>query len=571
MKVAADVKRELSRLSPEISVIYRNIHQQIMDSGEYSRSVGKAVFKWLLCAKRPLSVQAMIEAVSTIDDDGELVILTKDEILQVCANLVVVDSELNIFRVAHVSVQEYLEKEVPDYTQTELHSFAALRCLEEFSSERQELRKQAASSASGSSSFHSYSVVYWDHHYALVEIRSADLEKKVCGFLFDTDRFGTFNREARSNAERRDLEYPDYSKSETPIPKPEYYGKQIVASPATPLFAICTLGLKGFEEDLEDIEGLNWSQPNDDKNTGLHLAAAYGHLHIVHYLITKVEPDLKGNHDKTPLHYAAEWGQKDIGGFLLEQNNVIVDAVDENGETALHIAAGYGYDQFAQLLLTKGADVNARSTTSSTPLLGAATFGHRNLVRLLLRAKADIKAADNDGFTALHRTIEHGERDFEAVAKLLLEKGADLESEDKEGQRALHLAAKFQRANIVQQLISRKAEVNAKTYSGKTPLDFAAAKCAKKIIEILLKNKATLEADNYGRTELHEAVEGGCDVEVLQLFLDRKADVNAQTDDGQSKLQLPTSNIQLTLMKPHSNLPHVIRTLPMLSLSFRDC
>lgn len=54
-----------------------------------------------------------------------------------------------------------------------------------------------------------------------------------------------------------------------------------------------------------------------------------------------------------------------------------------------------------QLLLAKGADVNARRNAGDTPLHHAAYGGHLEAIKALLRAGADVNAQKGDGITPL--------------------------------------------------------------------------------------------------------------------------------------------------------------------------
>lgn len=58
------------------------------------------------------------------------------------------------------------------------------------------------------------------------------------------------------------------------------------------------------------------------------------------------------------------------------------------GETALHLAAGYGLDYIITLLLAHGADKEALTVAKNTPLNFAVGRGHLSSVRLLLDSGA---------------------------------------------------------------------------------------------------------------------------------------------------------------------------------------
>ncbi len=59
------------------------------------------------------------------------------------------------------------------------------------------------------------------------------------------------------------------------------------------------------------------------------------------------------------------------------EHNPAIDAANGDGETALCGAAVMGYNQVIQLLLSKGADINVRTTSGRTPLALARAAGQR--------------------------------------------------------------------------------------------------------------------------------------------------------------------------------------------------
>ena len=74
-----------------------------------------------------------------------------------------------------------------------------------------------------------------------------------------------------------------------------------------------------------------------------------------------------------------------------------VHARDAVGRTALHFAAGYGYDEAALELLRRGAHVDAADRFGATPLHWACLKAHAPLVELLLAANADPQVAATAG------------------------------------------------------------------------------------------------------------------------------------------------------------------------------
>src|SRR5439155_22492695 len=92
---------------------YSIIYNQIRNSGPASREIADKSLKWLLCAQKSLSTSEFIAAVMVSCISKPLDDL-KSDILSVCCNLIVLDTKLDVFRFAHLSVREFLEN-ISDY------------------------------------------------------------------------------------------------------------------------------------------------------------------------------------------------------------------------------------------------------------------------------------------------------------------------------------------------------------------------------------------------------------------------------------------------------------------------
>ena len=141
---------------------------------------------------------------------------------------------------------------------------------------------------------------------------------------------------------------------------------------------------------------------------------------VKQYITAGTDVNTKDEDGRTALHLAAYNGHTEIAKLLLA-NNADVNVMDAVGQTPLNIAAGNGDTELVELLIAKGADVNAKTRSERTPLHPAAIGGHKKVVELLIAEGVDVNAQEKyDGTTPLDLAIafEHTE-----TANLLRKRG----------------------------------------------------------------------------------------------------------------------------------------------------
>ena len=160
-----------------------------------------------------------------------------------------------------------------------------------------------------------------------------------------------------------------------------------------------------------------------------------------------VEADL-GVGAKWPLLHTAAWrGQRDVVVELLELG-ADIHATDDEGGTALHAALQIGWTDYQhsnhyprldvlELLLERGANVNALTIRRVTPLHGAASQASVNAVALLIKLGADVNAVDEANRTPLHEAAEQW--NSADIMPLLIGQGADPNALDENGNSPLLL------------------------------------------------------------------------------------------------------------------------------------
>ena len=127
---------------------------------------------------------------------------------------------------------------------------------------------------------------------------------------------------------------------------------------------------------------------------------------------------------------------EEVKRFLDEGTDI--EAFDLGGETALFWAVKYENEPLIDMLLNRGANINANyNVGSQTPLINASMGGQVEIIELLLDRGADINAKTNTGWTALMWAIE---RKHNEVVALLVDRGAYLDSRNDDGKTAVTVA-----------------------------------------------------------------------------------------------------------------------------------
>jgi ankyrin repeat protein len=260
---------------------------------------------------------------------------------------------------------------------------------------------------------------------------------------------------------------------------------------------------------------------------GLHKAAREGDADRVRELLDAGADVNVRNADKqrlqyTPLHWAAYYGHLEIAEILISRG-ADLDAEDSDYSTPLYLAAEEGHPKVVEFLISKGAEVNVKSSWwGYTPLhraawgpvtmrkhLGGRTVSEADLnenyleiVGMLLEKGAKVDVLDNDGKTPLDQAIGNGEKE---IAVLLRKHGAE--------HGTIDAAAYGGDIKAVKGFLANGVEVNVKGGSIMgTPLHYAAQGGHLDIVELLLAKGAEVnvtiqvEGGNFnGKTPMDRA------------------------------------------------------------------
>jgi len=154
---------------------------------------------------------------------------------------------------------------------------------------------------------------------------------------------------------------------------------------------------------------------------------------------------------RPPLQVAILWNQLGMVRFLLDKGAQIEDA-DSDGVTALMQACcdSENAEIVKKLLLHPGVITNleAKNNDGCTALFLAAHYGNKEIVKRLVDAGADLKAVDSNGATGLIIAASNGQAN---IVEMLMElDDVDLEAKNNDGYAAFLVAAAHGHAGVVQ-------------------------------------------------------------------------------------------------------------------------
>jgi ankyrin repeat protein len=276
-------------------------------------------------------------------------------------------------------------------------------------------------------------------------------------------------------------------------------------------------------------------------------------IEMVKLLLAK-GADINAAGIRTPLQASINGGRRDIFDLLI-QRGAGVNAKDKFGYTPLYMAIHNDDLYFLKILIANGADVNTKYRGGETLLKSAAKTGKTEAIKLLLDGGADINENDN-GPTALHAMLNMRNSNYNQyrlskdTAELLLARGADVNLKDKFGWTPLHFAAESADVNIIELLLDKGAEVNAKDdEAGFTALHHAVRLGKRNVAELLITRGADVNVkDKQGHTPLYVAA--GYDYQLAEFLIEKGADSSIRADSGRTLLELVQQRKRLESIAP---------------------
>ncbi len=306
-------------------------------------------------------------------------------------------------RIAHFSVQEYLESERIRHQKAAIFSLTSLTAHGEIAQIcLTYLLEHGLSSSNLDQSLleefplAKFAAMYWYHHYQNTAKHDPGLEDSILKLFQRQDSFATW-------VKLHDIDRPwdtsiNFRRELDNIPAPVYYAS-----------------LLGLDQALHDL--VNSEKLESTTIPALPPAPASN--------VSK-KINAQGGRYGNALQAASYRGHEKVMQMLLDKG---ADVKAQGGRygNALQAASYGGHEKVMQMLLDKGADVNAQGGHFGNALQVASYGGHEKVVQMLLDKGADVKAQGGRYGNALQAASYGG---HEKVLRLLLNQDAVLSGKD---------------------------------------------------------------------------------------------------------------------------------------------
>nr|XP_011468476.1 PREDICTED: ankyrin repeat-containing protein At2g01680-like [Fragaria vesca subsp. vesca] len=192
----------------------------------------------------------------------------------------------------------------------------------------------------------------------------------------------------------------------------------------------------------------------ETKNSVLHLAARFGHIELLAFII-EVLPDLVsvGNiKGETALHETCRQGNTNVVKLLLEANPYVVGTLNHEMQTAFYVACSYGHVEVVTYMADQPGVLDSEEQEALSPLHVSIAEGYFDIVRTILKGCPRFAwKVDTNGCLPLHIACEKGHLEISRTL-LMIDPNLALEF-DHYRYTPVHLAAMNGQIKILEELL----------------------------------------------------------------------------------------------------------------------
>lgn len=163
----------------------------------------------------------------------------------------------------------------------------------------------------------------------------------------------------------------------------------------------------------------------------------------------------------------------------LVENGSDINALDEKGRTALHLASSIGRISLVEYLVEHGANVHIKDSFNKTALVYAI---EKNRVKIIILLSKKVNETKNE---IVMNSIFSAAKEGNITAIIIFVENNDVNSVDADGKTALHIASDAGNIDIVELLLDIGIDKNILDHDGRTALNYAKLSGNKEIIKLL--------------------------------------------------------------------------------------
>lgn len=555
-----EIRKTLQNLPQGMTATYTKILEKIA-TNRANVFLARKMFKWIVCAKRPMVLAELTEAVAFEATDtswNKEKVLDALRLYQAGGNLVVIDEKDDTVRLAHHTVQQFLVN-LPNHQSVIAAPFHFR--LEEADVEAGEIcvaylsfsdfERQISTLRPGNT----MPVITLPLPAAILDRTTSKLGLNYgVSRLFNFAHYLRTGQYSQGTEKTMNMNFSKFAKLRVEPPQ-KMREKYLFLNYAIENWIHHTSNLS--EDNAETWRlfkklATNKPLPFDirpwgdvtDSNAISYTTLLRWAGHAEHSSLIRLVPRDYIVEDQLLLREAMK-GQIGLFDFLLMKGFDIETKLNSDGQTALIQAAMEGRAALVDFLLANEADIAASDKNMRTAWGLAVESGHASVVEVLLAKGADINATDDNQRSALNLAVEKGHM---GVIELLVAKGADIEAKDKvDGRTALIGAAMHNHTDAVRYLLVNRANVCACDVLGETALHKAARRgyvdtinwlCGHNEITNLWLwglNELIEQRDNNGLTAICSAASEG-QKDVVRCLVGARADYRALDFEEQTPM-----------------------------------
>ncbi|KAI1347743.1 hypothetical protein F5Y01DRAFT_318385 [Xylaria sp. FL0043] len=513
LETESAIRSRLGSLPADLKIAYDEIYKNIIARDRHDKALADRAFKWVACSFWPLTSETLIPAIRLDSDTTALALsnpITESQLLHLCNNLLVIDSQRGVWRFSHLSVREYFEANHWDLRTAHCHAASVSLKSLLIAYANANLDEIDVTPRNAPFTLEGYSKHLWLYHVHNQETRGSGslLAQLLKSFL--------------GSPTESSLQYRAWVKAAGCVLYNygihECINTKDVEPATTALFGMCRFSLHQILLDWWEHAELDIRAINSRGDNLLSLAAVSRCTQICENLIRRgipVNMQLQHASYGSALAAAAQAGNCELVELLIAEGaDVNMELQHEKYGSALVTASAgaseHNYEAI-KLLVAEGADVNmqvqhgdygsalAAAAAVQNPIVDYYVNG--KVIGLLIAQGADVNMQLQNGYygSALAAAVSNEFNEGIEKVKVLLASGADVNMQLQSGafgSALIHAVASWPASpQIVEYLLNNtKVKVNQQVRHGRfgTALAAAAFYRREKYVEILIKAGANI-------------------------------------------------------------------------------